>query len=83
MKDVKGGPFHTVILTSKGRLLYSGNLYRSDSLLNDECTNEFIILNTSSIGKVVSIRSSLTGVGIQTVDNRLYLLGHFGVHIFD
>ena len=39
IKDIRGGPFHTVVLTSKGRIFYAGNLYRSDSLLKDECTS--------------------------------------------
>ena len=35
------------------------------------------------MGKVIAVESGLTGVGVLTIENRLYLLGHFGVHIFD
>lgn len=83
MIDIRGGPFHTAILTSFGRLFYSGNFYRSDSLIKDECTSEFIVLNTSTIGKVRGVRSSLTGICIMTTNCELYMLGHFGAHVFD
>ena len=83
IQDICGGPFHTVVLTSKGRLFYSGNFYRTDSLLTDECSTEFIHLNTGSLGKVASIRAYLTGVCMLTLESRLYLLGHFGAHVFD
>ncbi len=76
--DIQGGPFHTVILTNKGRIFYTGNLYKSESLIQDEFTNEFIELNTSKFDKIVSIKSHLTGFCFSNKEGKLYLLGHFG-----
>lgn len=66
------------MLTSKGRVFYSGNLYKAESLLQNEFTNEFIELNTGKFGKIVSIRSHLTGFCFLNASGKLYLLGHFG-----
>ncbi len=67
IKDIRGGPFHTVVLTSKGKVFYTGNIYNSESLLEDECSLDFLQVNTVSIGKVISIRSSLNGVCLLTL----------------
>ena len=52
-----------MVLTDKGRIFYTGNLYKAQSLLQDEFANEFIELNTCRFGKIVSLRSHLTGFG--------------------
>jgi hypothetical protein len=67
IRDIQGGPFHSVALTSKGKVLYSGNFYRTDELMRDGFTNEFVALNTASLGKITSIRCSLNGVCLLTL----------------
>jgi hypothetical protein len=81
--DVRGGPFHSVVLTSRARVFISGNLYKRSSIAEDECTGEFIELNTAKFGRIVSIRSGLTGFCFLTSDSKLFALGHFGEHIFN
>lgn len=56
--------FHTVALSNKGRVFYTGNLYSNEGLKKDECITSFVELNLKALGKMTMIKSSLTSVGM-------------------
>ena len=75
---ISGGPFHTVAQSNRGRVFYTGNLYKQSSISNDEFVSSFIELNMKNIGgKVKSAKASMTSMGIVTDEGRLFLMGLF------
>lgn len=70
-----GGPYHTIALSSKGRVFYSGNIYKKSAILNDEYTSKFAELNLKKIGKVHKIKSGLSCIGLLNMQGSLFLLG--------
>ena len=81
--DVKGGPFHSVVLTSRGRVFYCGNLYKRSSLATDDCIEGFIELNTPHMGKITAIEAHPAAVGFRNVDGEVHLLGCFEGVLYD
>lgn len=75
VKDIVGGPFHTIALTTHGRVFYSGSIYKKSAVLNDEFTHTFSELNLKKIGRVQKIKAGLTCIGLLNCQGNLYILG--------
>jgi alpha-tubulin suppressor-like RCC1 family protein len=78
VKQVTCGPFHTLVLTSKGRVFSSGLKLNGD-LSSSEYSVEFteFKLRTSGVGYIEQISSALTLNAARTSEGRVYVWGVF------
>lgn len=65
--------FHQML--GRGRVFYTGNIYKKSSIVADEYTPSFTELNLKKIGKVQMIKAGLTCIGLLNAQGNLYILG--------
>lgn len=51
--------------------------------MEDQYTAQFVELNTAKLGKIKEIKSYITGIGLVNSQNKLYILGQFGLCVYD
>ena len=59
----------------RGRVFYTGNIYKKSSIVADEYTPSFTELNLKKIGKVQMIKAGLTCIGLLNTQGNLFILG--------